>query len=102
MPHTDTDWGPIDSAEVRVKNIDMTPGLGAGETLVSASVSSVTVETGADPTPTDIVVGGPTIAGNLVILKFAEVVAATKYKVTLSVVTSAQVLTPWTYLTVNP
>ncbi len=65
MPWTGLDFSPRDVGEQVLLTIDFAPNLAPGEALASAT-SAIALLSGTDMTPSNRLIGNPTITGTLV------------------------------------
>ncbi len=65
MPWTGQDFSPRDVGEQLLLTFDFAPNLAPGETLATAT-SSIALLSGTDPSPSNRLIGNPTITGTLV------------------------------------
>lgn len=94
-------FSPKSPGETRTLVFDFISKLGAGETLVSATVTP-TVWSGVDPTPSAIVSGTPSVSGTKAAAVITAGVDGTIYQLACIAVTSAsQTLVLFGYLVVQ-
>lgn len=88
MPSATLNFSACSPAEQVSRAMDFSPALAAGESLTGTPVCSVSVLSGSDPTPSNRLVGGPTISGTQVGVLLGTMIAGCVYQITMTVLTT--------------